>query len=728
MALARVSLRRLRVLRIASLRPCRGHFVHRLAEAPEAQCLSRLSRHLTYSAPSQSPAATATIGQQLRDEWATYNNFPSASSAEAFKEGKTVTVHGFLSRKRVKSSKLAFVDIQIDNAPSIQVVSTYEEANSPAHLASQALRAIPMHSPVAVTGTVAKLHRVPDVASSSSSTAPGTFPKGVFRIDIDLQSVQPLNVFPKDIIVSDGVQFPPTDRHMQIRFSDPLRTRLLVRPQIGAQLRKSLDSLGFTEVETPILFKSTPEGAREFLVPTRRPGLAYALPQSPQQYKQTLMASGVRAYYQFARCFRDEDLRADRQPEFTQLDLEMSFATGKDVMRTVESIMTSLLASLKARYCFVKRGEDIYPIPRDSLKQTDIEDPKFNCYEAEPEFNRITYNEAMARFGIDKPDLRIPFEISRVDHLLTSNFISMISDLEKPAVDAFRFRPNVGDEGDLTPTLEFVDEFLKTLPTSLCINKDGAPVALVVNSKKPLNGLSPLGFEGVDGMTSHEAFADLEDGDVIVFQAREDKPFQGGSTALGTIRNLLYHGAVSKDLLPRDFSFKFLWVTNFPMFTPNTDADPGQGGSAGFSATHHPFTAPLTDNDVELLATDPLKARADHYDLVVNGVELGGGSRRIHMAKMQEYVMKEILKMTPEGMKQFSHLLKALRAGCPPHAGFALGFDRLVAVLTHTDSIRDVTAFPKSMKGEDLMVSSPGKITSQELLTYHLAFAKANKE
>ncbi|CAP69456.1 uncharacterized protein PODANS_1_11190 [Podospora anserina S mat+] len=158
------------------------------------------------------------------------------------------------------------------------------------------------------------------------------------------------------------------------------------------------------------------------------------------------------------------------------------------------------------------------------------------------------------------------------------------------------------------------------------------------------------------------------------------------------------------------------------MFTPNTETDPGQGGRSGFSATHHPFTAPLTDADVELMVTNPLAARADHYDLVLNGVELGGGSRRIHTAKMQEYVFREILKMSDKGVKQFSHLLEALRAGCPPHAGFALGFDRLCAVLTGTDSVRDVIAFPKSMKGEDLTVRSPGKITSEELGTYHLAF------
>ncbi len=267
---------------------------------------------------------------------------------------------------------------------------------------------------------------------------------------------------------------------------------------------------------------------------------------------------------------------------------------------------------------------------------------------------------------------------------------------------------------------------MNNLPADLARNTDGAPAALVFNPKKPLSGLSALGYDGVEGLQSGvpglEEFQDLEEGDILVFQARPNKPFSGGSTSLGTMRNYVYQEAVAKGLLPRDFSFRFLWVTNFPMFTPDNETDPGQGGQAGFSATHHPFTAPLTDADVELLATDPLKARADHYDLVVNGVELGGGSRRIHLAKMQEYVMREILKMTDKGVAQFSHLLEALRAGCPPHAGFALGFDRLVAVFTHTDSVRDVIAFPKSKKGEDLAVKSPSRITKEQLETYHLAF------
>jgi len=213
-----------------------------------------------------------------------------------------------------------FADIQIDNGPAVQITSSFQDLDTPAHVLNQALRGIPLYSPVSVTGTVAQLHSntQPVDAQPNPSLASGSFPEQVFRVDLDLENIQPLNVFPKDIIVSKDVQFPPSSRHLQIRFSDALRTRLLVRPQIAFQLRKSLNDLAFTEVETPILFKSTPEGAREFLVPTRRSGLAYALPQSPQQYKQMLMASGIRGYYQFARCFRDEDLRADRQPEFTQ--------------------------------------------------------------------------------------------------------------------------------------------------------------------------------------------------------------------------------------------------------------------------------------------------------------------------------------------------------------------------------------------------------------------------
>ncbi|EAQ92661.1 hypothetical protein CHGG_00896 [Chaetomium globosum CBS 148.51] len=691
MAMIQVPVRGIRTLSQRNFRCLRGLL------SPQSVYINRSQtcRHLTQNTASATHSHFTknvdpdrkAVGQQLREEWARYNEFPEPSRAEDFKEGQTVTVHGFLFRKRIKSSKLAFADIQIDNGPAVQITSSFQEQNSPAHAVNQDLRGIPLHSPVSVTGTVAQLHTnsQPDdtlldtakadgeTQSLTGSSRPGSFPDQVFRIDLDLTSIQPLNVFPKDIIVSKGVQFPPSSRHLQIRFSDALRTRLLVRPQIAFQLRKSLNDLAFTEVETPVLAPSS----------TSR----FSWPAASGDITNLLVASETKIYGRIGnQSSHRHDITASmtvtakRWANSAQLDLEMSFAKGEDVMRTVESIVSDLAVSLNSDFSVVDTGEEVYLAPKKSL-------------------------------------------LNRVDHILPRSFVSMITHLENPVVEAFRFRPNSVGEGQV-PTSSFVDGLMKTLPPALSQNPDGAPVALIIDSSKPLRGLSPLGFEGAGALESSEmpGLADFEDGDVLVFQARKDEPFQGGSTAIGTFRSLVYQTAVSKGLLPRDLSFKFLWVNNFPMFTPDNETDPGQGGHAGFSATHHPFTAPLTNEDVELLATNPLKARGDHYDLVVNGVELGGGSRRIHVAKMQEYIMREILKMTDSGVAQFSHLLEALRAGCPPHAGFALGFDRLVAVLTYTDSVRDVIAFPKSMKGEDLTVKSPGRITKEQLDTYHLAF------
>lgn len=312
------------------------------------------------------------------------------------KDGEHVTLHGFLSGRRAKSSKLCFADLTTTTSrtgPSVQIVSSWESDGSPDALANKALRAVPLQSPVSVSGTV----------RSVEGQAQGRDGR---RVEVVLQDIQVLNPFPKDIIVSEGVVFPPKSRHLQIRFSQSLRERLLFRAHVNRLLRDSLDSMDFVEYETPILFKSTPEGAREFIVPTRSKGLAYALPQSPQQYKQLLMASGVGNYYQFARCFRDEDLRADRQPEFTQLDLEMSFATGEDVMRTVEKFIGELLVKLDDSYVMEKMNDETVPVPKSrsqSLGQF------FKAVDSP--FPRISYQEAMTDYGVDKPDLRIPFKV-----------------------------------------------------------------------------------------------------------------------------------------------------------------------------------------------------------------------------------------------------------------------------------------------------------------------------
>lgn len=302
----------------------------------------------------------------------------------------------------------------------------------------------------------------------------------------------------------------------------------------------------------------------------------------------------------------------------------------------------------------------------------------------------------------------------------------MITDLKDPVVEACVFRFD-------SPPHNFVKSTWDTLPKPLLKNPDGQPVPIVIDSSKPLSGLSSLGYEAAEKLLASDDnggdfpnLGSLQEGDLLVIQARPNKPFSGGSTALGTLRNHIYQKAVEQDLLPFDRTFQFLWVTGFPLFTP-TDvdpADPGQGGTAGFSSTHHPFTAPLTPADLDLLETDPLSARADHYDLVVNGVELGGGSRRIHVAAVQEYVFREVLQMTNAGIEHFAHLLEALRAGCPPHAGFAFGWDRLVATLAYTDSVRDVIAFPKSKKGDEPVTRSPGKVKDEEWGGYHLQYKK----
>jgi len=311
--------------------------------------------------------------------------------------------------------------------------------------------------------------------------------------------------------------------------------------------------------------------------------------------------------------------------------------------------------------------------------------------------------------------------------------------MQNPVVESCKFRLNC----DSKIVQKFIRDFMDS-PEGEGFNRnpDGAPGIFVFDPRRPLEGLQAFGFEGAESLKSFyaqtpgsvpkiesaglsgETNATVEtafdEGDLLLVQARPDLPHDGGSTSLGRLRIAVYKAAVSQGLLEPDPTNRFLWVTDFPMFTLDNASDPGQAGQAGFSATHHPFTAPKSAADVDLLLTDPLKAKADHYDLVVNGVELGGGSRRIHSAEMQRFIMKDILKMSQERLNDFSHLFEALRAGCPPHAGLALGFDRLVAVLLGRDSVRDVIAFPKSGRGEDLMIKSPTVMTPQQLGRYHL--------
>ena len=337
-------------------------------------------------------------------------------------------------------------------------------------------------------------------------------------------------------------------------------------------------------------------------------------------------------------------------------------------------------------------------------------------------FPRMTYTQAMSSYGSDKPDLRIPIPpFTRVDYVLPADLVSKISSRINPIVEAMVVPAKAPTEA----VRRFMGGFLDSPDNKRFLdNPSGGPGVFVYDSGKPLQGLSAFGFEAVEAL---EGMFELRDGYIIILQARENAPLSGGSTPLGDMRNAV-HKALASELYLQPLGwkdFKPVWITDFPLFSPSTSSEPGQGGNAGLASTHHPFTSPKTAQDVDLLLTDPSQVVGDHYDLVINGEELGGGSRRIHQAELQEFVMRDVLKMDEERIAEFSHLLEALRSGCPPHAGIALGFDRLVAMV-HASSterkttLRDVIAFPKSSKGDDLMVKSPGAMTEDVLETYHL--------
>ncbi|KAF1948317.1 aspartyl-tRNA synthetase [Byssothecium circinans] len=618
--------------------------------------------------------------------------------------GQEVILRGYLTTRRDVNKKLSFAIIRSEiQSMSIQLVSSANEEGSPAAEAHARLRTLRDWTPVVIKGILQekappKENSKPDPQESdqqekkpsknSNAESSAAECPMISGREIALTSVLPLNEIALDVIIKEEAAYGPEQRHLQLRTSPQLRENLLLRHRVNSRARTFLNERSWKEVETPLLFKSTPEGAREFLVPTRNKGLAYALPQSPQQYKQILMASGLNRYYQFAKCFRDEDLRADRQPEFTQLDLEMSFAGEDKVMAEVESLLQHLWNK--------ELGMKLRP------------------------FARLTYQEAMSSYGSDKPDLRYTSRIHQITSMLPPDLISKITPLETPTVDALRLHLSP----EPSKNRKFIADFLESPEGKPYLsNPDGQPAAFIGDASQPLSGLGALG--PVFAMDCPPEVA-IDHGDVLILQARPNTPFQGqGSTMLGNLRTALYKAATDQDLLlpshrPNKHRVEFVWITDFPLFTPSTASEPGQGGQAGLSSTHHPFTAPKTAADVDLLLTDPTKAVAAHYDIVVNGVELGGGSRRIHNAAVQKFIFRDVLKMKEERVEDFRHLLDVLASGCPPHAGLALGWDRLCAVMAKTESVRDVIAFPKTGRGEDPLVRAPNRASEEQWGTYHL--------
>ncbi|KAG7396133.1 aspartyl-tRNA synthetase 2, mitochondrial [Phytophthora boehmeriae] len=524
------------------------------------------------------------------------------------------------------------------------------------------------------------------------------------------------------IQVATGSEVANEDTRLRHRYLDLRRTalqqNLVVRSQISLAARNFLCSEGFLEIETPTLFKSTPEGAREFLVPTRNEGQFYALTQSPQQYKQLLMVGGLDRYFQLARCYRDEGGRADRQPEFTQIDLEMSFVTREDVMELMERLV------------------------KEIWKAADKELP-------DRKFVRMSFNEAVHRYGVDKPDTRYGIELQDVDDLLQDcefgPFQTAIAD-RNPKIHSKRGVVRAINAKSLASngfSRKDTDELDKAAKRA---SKTASAFVVKVEANKQWKSslakkLSPTEIEQLTERL------DAEEGDVLIFSTGS---YHDVNTLLGRMRahtsQLLYaKGFLQEELDPSNFHH--LWVIDFPMFERSEDDDGNileSGDKVSLSATHHPFTAPRADHAVildEILATaedaaargekkslldDPdvveklLDITAQHYDIVCNGWELGGGSIRIHQAKLQQAVFEDVLELPSLQRQSFEHLLQALGHGAPPHGGIALGLDRLVAILCGAPSLRDVIAFPKSSTGNELMTNAPGPVMPEQLEEYHL--------
>ncbi|MCC8123440.1 MAG: aspartate--tRNA ligase [Oscillospiraceae bacterium] len=562
--------------------------------------------------------------------------------------GQTVTVCGWVQRQRDLGG-LIFVDLR-DRTGLLQLA--FDDATDPAVFAeASSLRA---EYVVAATGVLREREAKTD-----------KIPTGDVELYVtSLRRLAKAETPPFEIAehsqVNDMLRL--KYRYLDLRRPDMQRT-IALRHKITKIARDYFDEQGFLEIETPILTKSTPEGARDYLVPSRvHPGKFYALPQSPQQYKQMLMLSGVDKYMQIARCFRDEDLRADRQPEFTQIDLEMSFVTEADVRTVQEGFLQRVFGEVL--------GVDV-AVP----------------------FPRMTWREAMDRFGSDKPDLRFGFELRDISDLVEHCAFNVFS---APVADGGSVRLiNITGGAEQFPRkqIDALVEFVKTYRAK------GLAWA-----KQNADGTSSSSYQKF--LTEEEnaailARAQAQPGDLllIVGDAKNEVVF----AALGALR---CECAKRLNLLNKE-DYRFLWVTEFPMFEFSEEEN-------RFVAMHHPFTAPM-DEDVDKLESDRAGCRAKAYDIVLNGTELGGGSIRIHDPETQQAMFRALGFSPEEAQTRFGYFIDAFRYGAPPHGGLAYGLDRLVMLMTGAESIRDVIAFPKVQNASEPMTSSPDVVDAQQL-------------
>jgi aspartyl-tRNA synthetase len=575
-------------------------------------------------------------------------------------EGQTVTIAGWMHRRRDHGGVI-FIDLR-DREGLVQVVCNPEDAESFAIAESVRSEYV-----LQIEGKV----RLRPAGSDNANMSSGKIEIVAQRIDILNSSETPPFPLTEQAEVSEDVRL--RHRYIDLRRPEMLQ-KLRFRSKITSMLRRFLDDNGFLDIETPILTKATPEGARDYLVPSRtHPGDFFALPQSPQLFKQLLMVAGMDRYYQIVRCFRDEDLRADRQPEFTQVDIETSFVEEEDLMTMMEEMIRSLFANVLEQ-----------PLPNP--------------------FPRMTYADAMLRYGSDKPDLRIDLELVEISDLMTGVDFKVFSgpaNDEKGRVAALR----VPAGAELSR--KAIDDYTKFV--SIYGAKGLAYIKVNDIDAGPEGLQSPiLKFLPDEVVAAIMQRVEATTGDLVFFGADSINIV---NEALGALRVKLGH-----DLGLVKHGWQPLWVVAFPMFEWDEKSN-------RWTALHHPFTAPR-EEDLGLLETDPGKCLSRAYDMVLNGTELGGGSMRIHKADVQSQVFELLGISKEEADDKFGFLLEALKFGCPPHGGLAFGLDRLAMLMTGSSSIRDVMAFPKTQSASCLLTSAPSVVSEAQLKELNIRVRK----
>ena len=567
--------------------------------------------------------------------------------------GKEVTLMGWADTRRDLGA-LIFIDLR-DRSGIMQVV--FDESHFKGDFA--AVEHIRNEYVLAVRGTIVK---------RSEDTINPKIPTGYIEVKVqELKILSEAETPPFEIEDGSKVR---EELRLKYRYLDlrrpEMQKNLMLRNKIADSARKYLQDNGFLDIETPMLAKSTPEGARDYLVPSRiKEGCFYALPQSPQQFKQILMVAGYDRYFQITKCFRDEDLRVDRQPEFTQIDTEMSFVEAEDVMQVHEGLLKQVFS-------------DVLDI--------DIELP----------LRRIPYKEAMDRYGSDKPDTRFGLELKDVSDIVKGSEFKVFSSVVKAggsvrAVNA-KGCANIFARREIDSLVDFVKIYGAKGMAWISIKEDGlnSPITKFMTEDE-VNAI----MERLDGQVGDILFF-VGDKNSVVFDS------------LGALRLKL----AERLELVEPGTWDLLWVTEFPLFEYSEE-------EKRYVAKHHPFTSPM-DEDIDKVVSDPVNARAKAYDIVINGNEVGGGSIRIHSAQLQEQMFEALGFTKEEAWAQFGYLMEAFKYGTPPHGGLAYGLDRLAMLMAGVQSIRDVIAFPKVQNASDLMMQAPSEVDSKQLRELHI--------